>query len=269
MTTTDEPRLRVLSFDAGIRHLAVAVLQCPKVIAFPPEYRKYADASETREAFSLRALQYFLAHGGWEVQYWRVLDASEALTERATPVRKVKALGPVTMTRAIVHTLQSLPADTADVATVAVEAQHNGNPVMRGVAMAIFGYYLVTTPSAALESVSGRFKLHVCDALGIPAGAGNTITKSGKVRKRAARVDAAAAAAPGRTKRLQYEDNKHRAILALGKLFPDGHAALTAAGSEKKDDMADALLQGLWTLWTTVAPKPPRRVAVKRQRGAA
>jgi hypothetical protein len=34
--------------------------------------------------------------------------------------------------------------------------------------------------------------------------------------------------------------------------------------------MADALLQALWTLWTLVAPKPPRRAAKrKRKDGAA
>ena len=273
-TTAPLPQLamsthRVLSFDAGIRHLALALVQCPRVVPWPPECRAYATPDESREAFDLRALQFFLAHGGWEVLHWRVLDASTALTERAAPVRKVKALGPVAMTRAIVGTLQALPADTAaDLHTVAVEAQHNGNPVMRGVAMAIFGYYLVAAPAAALESVSGRYKLHVCDALGIPAGAGNGVTKSGKARKRSS--SAAAAAAPARAKRLQYEDNKHRAILALAQLFPGGHAALAAAGAEKKDDMADALLQALWTLWTLVAPKPPRRAAKrKRKDGAA
>lgn len=60
----------------------------------------------------------------------------------------------------------------------------------------------------------------------------------------------------------KYEDNKWRAVLAMNNLLPEyDHGKHT-----KTDDLADALLQGLWVVWMHIAPRAPAR---KRTRARA
>jgi len=72
----------------------------------------------------------------------------------------------------------------------------------------------------------------------------------------------------GLTKDEQYEDNKLRAVLATTAIL----AAWTGAASEAiraivlDPNAADALLQGLWVIWTKVSPRVPTRT---RKRKAA
>ena len=64
-------------------------------------------------------------------------------------------------------------------------------------------------------------------------------------------------------KKEKYEDNKVRAVLAMGVLMPEGHAVLRQH-SKKQDDLCDVLLMALWVLWSRVSPRAPvRRKASK------
>ena len=59
----------------------------------------------------------------------------------------------------------------------------------------------------------------------------------------------------------KYKDNKLRSICALEKLKPQLSAFITTATAKikKRDDVADALLQGLWALWLEIRPaKKPK-----------
>ena len=62
-------------------------------------------------------------------------------------------------------------------------------------------------------------------------------------------------------KRVKYCDNKGRAVQAASLLLQDHPMFALRA---KQDDLADALLQGLWVLWNDVMPSPPRRKRARK-----
>ncbi len=286
--------MRVLAFDIGLRNLAAAVVAVKPGFTFAgvPEFKTYASDTETPDEFKQRALLHFL-HGGWVLEQLELIDVSACL-ERT--VKNVKQLGDVTKAVALTDTLEMLEgkwfSDTApDV--VCVETQHNANAVMRGVSMGVIVFFRRSFPETVMEGKSGGHKLKICDALGVMEGDGVPLKK--KVKKAAAAVasstaaafavicldgttrddvkPAAPAAAAGASnvrgpqfkkrfastgkKRDKYEDNKHRAILAVDRLLPLGHPAIRAAS--KKDDLCDVLLMSLWVLWVRVAPRAPTR----------
>ncbi len=62
-----------------------------------------------------------------------------------------------------------------------------------------------------------------------------------------------------KAKKEKYKDNKDRATRAMLSLFPAGSPHEAVAKHKKRDDLADALLQGLWVLWSGIAPRAPVR----------
>lgn len=181
----------VLAFDPGLRHLAVAYVT-PSAAVRPPELLVRAHPTETTEEYQHRCLQWFLRHG-WVVNKWEVLDVTEAL-DREGGVANVKSIKDWTKAAALVDTLQALKQRWFDVndvndvndvssndhhsdrvplpAKVVVEAQHNANAVMRGVAMVIAAYFYMTVPGVHLSYASGSRKLDICTALGVLRGDG-------------------------------------------------------------------------------------------------
>lgn len=251
----------VLSFDIGLRNLAAAYLRLKEGYEFPPECRVYASDTETPDEFRLRAMVHFL-YNGWTLLKWRVMDVTEALEK---DVKNVKRLSVISKSIALCDTLQALedewfPELTPD--TLVVEIQHNANADMRAVCMAVLVFFRRTMPDMQLEGKSGSHKLKVCDALGVPEGT------SEPVRKRARPAAAAGAGGGGwrpsgfGPKREKYKDNKHRAVVAMEKLIPREHESLK--GIAKTDDLADALLQGLWVLWSHIQPRAPVRRRAKK-----
>jgi RNase H-fold protein (predicted Holliday junction resolvase) len=254
---------RVLSFDVGLRNLGAAVVRSRPDWVFA---RTYVTPDETADAFKTRAFVDFLSHG-WELERWRVFDVTEVL-ERPDGVKNVKRLNLVTKTTALTNTLTQLetewfPDDDAP-HTVVTEVQHNGNAEMRAVGMAILMFFSRSMPDTALTAVSGSHKLKVCAALGVAEGDG--LASRPSVLRRAAKAakTGKAVVVTKPTKVKKYEDNKRRAILAVDVLLSRFSGVVDTGVDisvmelrEKKDDLADALLQGLWVLWNLVAPKAP------------
>ena len=266
---------RVLSFDVGLRNLGAAVVCSRPDWSFPATF---VTSTETAAAFHARAFSHFLIHG-WTLEQWRVFDVTEILNR---PVKNVKRLSVVSKTIALTDTLAGLetewfPTDAPH--TVVTEVQHNGNADMRAVCMGILVFFRRSMPDSELTAVSGSHKLKVCAALGVEEGAGMAAKTAAKAAKKAAakspkrvQVNGGAGAASGPAvvpkttlKKNKYEDNKRRAVLAIDVLLsgkPEQDAML--ATHTKKDDLADALLQAVWVLWTLVAPKAPRRSKRRR-----
>jgi hypothetical protein len=364
----------VLAFDPGLRHLAVALVT-RSAAPVPEALQTRARPEETAAQYRDRALQWYLAHG-WALVKWEVLDVTDAL-DREGGVANVKAIHDVTKALALSDTLQALVARWFGIggresgdgggshlpppSRVVVEAQHNANALMRGVAMSILVFFRHTLPSTQLAMVSGSRKLDLCAALGIARGDGlaakgaaadakaaaaaaKAAVKAAKAAARAAKaaksgkgakrdssdaggpgsllhqmhlvttaggklvVQAAAAAAVdtehadpadpahvaddaddehsaknhwgrrafggrgrGRGRgglmrmsasaRDGYDDNKRRAVMAVERLLPGGHAALDdcRGRSVKTDDLCDVLLMAVWVLWqSTTWRLPPR-----------
>lgn len=262
---------RVLSFDVGLRNLGAAVVRSRPEWAFP---RVFASPAETADEFKARAFSDFLQHG-WELERWRVFDVTTTL-DRPAAVKNVKRLNVVSKTMALTDTLAELeeawfPGHAAP-DTVVVEVQHNGNADMRAVCMGILVFFRRSMPDTTLVAISGSHKLKVCAALGVAEGAGLAAKRPRRVQ-----VKTAAAAAKTVASKSKYDDNKRRAILAVDVLLAAmTPASVSACGSgtamdlrTKKDDLADALLQALWVLWGSLAPKPPTRPRASKKRGEA
>jgi hypothetical protein len=264
---------RVLSFDVGLRNLGAAVVVSRPGWTFPSTY---VSVDETKDGFHTRAFADFLVHG-WDLERWRVLDVTEALN-RNVAVKNVKRLTIVTKTLALTDTLAELeaewfPEDAPH--TVVTEVQHNGNADMRAVCMGILVFFRRSMPDTILTAVSGSHKLKVCTALGVCEGDGlaaKAVRKPRVVKGATARksfktsASAAASASASVCKKSKYDDNKRRAILAVDVLLADRRSEHTdvLAAHAKKDDLADALLQAVWVLWTLCAPRAPVRPRAPR-----
>lgn len=283
--------MRVLSFDVGLRNLAAAVISRKKGWVFPEEYRKYAHEEESIDEFKARAMLHFLQNG-WELEQWRVMDVTDTLDKE---IKNVKRLGMVKKGVALTDTLASLeeewfPAEAPDV--IVVEIQHNANADMRAVSMGIIVFFRRSMPDTILEGKSGSHKLKLCTALGFKEGDGLATIKRRKRKgpvaededddtmpdpddlhpkrkvgwKRAGPRWVRAGSGKAKDK---YDDNKRRAILAMKKLLEpmalDKHVALSK--QKKSDDLGDALLQGLWVMWTKIAPRAPPRRRKKKTTG--
>lgn len=254
MESAAGPPTTVLAFDPGLRNLAAVVLT--RSSAAPgPDVMAFAAPDEPKESYRARGFAWFLAHG-WHICHWDVLSIADTLS---TSPKNVKRLSDATKVCALEETLRGVqalwfPAGTPPPTHVVVETQHNANAVMRGVAMSILMYFRHTWPTADISAVSGARKLGVCDAAGVPLGAGlDTVRRrSGRGRGRGRGGSVVAA---GRDK---YEDNKRRAVLAVRALLPGGHAVLDA-NAHKQDDLCDVLLMGLWCLWNETAWRLPTR----------
>jgi hypothetical protein len=300
----------VLSFDCGLRNLAAAVVRITPGFAFPPEYKTYADDTETADQFKERALAYFVRHA-WTVVHARLIDISESLG-RQERVKRVKSLGLMSKATGIYNVLDELEQQWfADSATdiVAVEIQHGVNAEMRAVSLAIPIFFMRSMREAAYEGVVGGKKLKVCDAVGVHIGHGlahlaqlkddkkaaKAAARKGPVRKRKSTAATVMAAPPedgsdddadvapaafnpyakgrfggagrgrgkgsdGMTAREKYEDNKGRAMQTMAKLMePRICASAEIVEAVKDPNVADAVLQGVWVLWTRVAPRAPTR----------
>jgi hypothetical protein len=286
--------MRVLSIDPGLRNLAIAVVDAKSGWEWPDEFRVPGPTPETAEQFRHRALQEFLGHA-WSLSYLQVIDVSRTLDRKVTNIKRMPMADKV---RAIVQTLDEVQADvfpSEDLhpTAVVVEVQHNANPEMKAVGTAALALLCKALPGAELRAITGVHKLKLCDALGFPEGSG-LACKRGHVestkqmpasRRKTGDVhvhdvhedepgdvsesDAEEAQALNkrgfrkvggkwiRTKQGcldKYYDNKHRSMLALKKLLP----AYTTPKGVKMDDVADALLQGLWILWEAMEPPRPK-----------
>lgn len=294
----------VLSFDCGLRNLAAAVVRITPGFAFPPEYKAYADNTETADQFKERALAYFVRHA-WTVVHARLIDISKSLGKQER-VKRVKSLGLMSKATGIYNVLDELEQQWfADSATdiVAVEIQHGVNAEMRAVSLAIPIFFMRSMREAAYEGVVGGKKLKVCDAVGVHIGHGlahlaqlkddkkaaKAAARKGPVRKRKSTAavvvplddnsddDTAPPAfnpyakgrfggagrgkgSDGMTAREKYEDNKGRAMQTMAKLMEPRICATAEIVEAVKDpNVADAVLQGVWVLWTRVAPRAPTR----------
>lgn len=182
----------MLAFDPGLRHLAV--VHVARSDAVPPPGVLCREPSETTEEYRARGLLWFL-HFGWRVveDHWDVLDVTDALG-REEGVANVKGIMDATKAVALADTLEALqarwfpgpaveaeagpdPAAAAPPAPlpsrIVVEAQHNANAIMRGVAMGILVNFRRSMPrDVSLTMLSGSRKLGVCTALGVHRGDG-------------------------------------------------------------------------------------------------
>lgn len=211
-------KMRVFAFDIGLRNLAAVVVATKPDFSFAsfPEFKTYASAEETVDAFKLRALQHFLKHG-WVLEQWDLIDVSEVLERE---VKNVKRLNDVTKAIALADTLQKLEdrwfSDSApDV--VCVETQHNANAVMRGVSMGTVVFFRRSFPETHMEGKSGGHKLKICDALGIAEGDGLAVgvsKKAVKAEKVAAKTKAKAKKKPN-VPRLDIDETAEAVAVAV------------------------------------------------------
>lgn len=292
----------VLSFDVGLRNLGVAHVRVKEAFAFDSAFKTYASEEETKEEFKDRAMVHFL-YGGWDLVQWRDIDVTDALEK---DVRNVKKLSMISQCDALRGTLETLeeewfPAQAPHI--IVVEIQHNANATMRGVFFGIVMFFMRSMPDTVICGKSGSHKLKLCTALGVPEGAG-LAAKTARSRRKVTRLlkgkneegeedvdpDLDTGAGSKRSssgwKRLgggkwirsgsraqgdKYEDNKWRAKLAM-ELLLDAHGLHdhpALKGQKKRDDLADTLLQGLWVLWTKVAPRAPARRRRRQQQQTA
>ena len=193
-----------MAFDPGLRHLAVAFITRSDT-PVPDALKSRARPDETAAQFRDRALQWFLVHG-WALVKWEVLDVTDAL-DREGGVANVKAIHDATKALALSDTLKALTtrwfagdSALAPPARVVVEAQHNANALMRGVAMSILVFFRHTMPTVQLAMVSGSRKLDLCAALGIARGDG-LAAKDAAADAKAAKAAAKAAKAAKASKK--------------------------------------------------------------------
>jgi hypothetical protein len=189
-----------MSFDCGLRNLAVALVCVREGFAFPAEYRTFASAEETNDAFKARCLVYFLREA-WQLLDARLLDVSLYL-ERTTRVKNVKRLGLMSTAQALSNTLSALEtvwftSTHAQPDIIAVEIQHNANADMKAVALAISVFFMKTMDCGTTEyaGVTGGQKLKLCAALGVNEGDGTAAKPVKKVSKKALAAAAKAASA--------------------------------------------------------------------------
>ncbi len=225
----------VLSFDVGLRNLAIAHLRCSNA-AIPPELSQFAHPKEPLDAYRARCFAWFVRHG-WALLRWEVLDVSEAL-DRDKPVKNVKRLTDATKAMALVACLQAVEASWFGVSggsaggsagssggggsasnpyhptIIAVEAQHNANAIMRGVAMGIMVHLHRSFPAATLALMSGGQKLKVCTALGVDLGAGIASISAAKDAKTAAKEAKAAAKLAAKEAKIAAKEAKAAAKAA-------------------------------------------------------
>ena len=287
--------MQVLSIDPGLRNLALAVVSVKPGWTWSPACEVLAHPKETVAEFRHRALVEFLATG-WVLDHLEVVDVSKSLGRVVTDIKRMPLQDKVI---ALCNTFTRLDAEwfagrKPDV--LVAEIQHNTNAEMKAVCMSSLLYFYYTMPGVKLCAITGVHKLKVCDALGIPEGAG---LASKRPRKGAAPTRKASQAAKDngtdtesededeseegedgdggpedmkkrgfrkvgdkwiRTKQGsldKYEDNKGRSKLALKRLLPD----FRTPKGVKRDDVADALLQGLWILWQEIQPPKPKSSA--------
>ena len=189
----------VLSFDCGLRTLAVALVEPKHTPCFPPEVLKQASPEESAAQWRERVLAWFLTDG-WRVREGMVIDVTAAVPGG---VKDVRRMSPVTVAAALHASLTRLEVDLAGAppyTTVAVEVQHNANAPMRAVCLGILSFYMATFPPArglTYENVTGGKKLQLCEALGVPVGAGIAYLEGVAAAKAAAK---AVAPAPKRKK---------------------------------------------------------------------
>jgi hypothetical protein len=227
---------------------------------------------------------------GWHKDHLEVLDISKALGgKKVTDIKRMSLPDKVT---ALCKTLQRVETEWFDKEKVkpdviVVEVQHNANPEMKAVAMAVLAFLHRSMPDTELRAITGVHKLKLCEVLGFSEGSGLASRRSrGKKPKGVVGGDDAAdtdtdenenedGAEPltkkgfrkvadkwVRTKQGcldKYYDNKHRSMLALKTLLP----TYKTAKGVKCDDVADALLQALWILWEHVEPRKPRKQPTK------
>lgn len=193
-----------MSFDCGLRNLAVALVCVREGFGFPVEYKTFASAEETNDEYKARCLLYFLREA-WQLVDARLLDVSLYL-DRATRVKNVKRLGLMSTAQALSNALGALETvwfsstcapGHAQPDIIAVEIQHNANADMKAVALAISVFFMKTMDCATTEyaGVTGGQKLKLCAALGVNEGDGNAAKPEKKVSKKALAAAAKAAAA--------------------------------------------------------------------------
>jgi hypothetical protein len=260
----------VLSFDVGLRNLAIAHVR-PSGVAVPPELQAFACPDEPLDDFRARGFAWFVRHG-WALQRWEVVDVSTAL-ERDAPVKNVKRLSDATKAMAIVACLRGIeaswfPAGGSDAGAgaptvIAVEAQHNANAIMRGVAMGLMVHLHRSYPAAALTLMSGGQKLKVCTALGVELGQGTLAlatartTKATKAAAKAAEREAKAAA------RAAAKEAKAAAKAAKTGPRRAMHAFLAGAGAGAGD--ASVLAAAPVLAAPPAPPAPPARLGGYRR----
>lgn len=119
---------------------------------------------------------------------------------------------------------------------VVVEKQHGTNHYMSEVSASILMYIKMAHPDAIICLKSGSNKLKLCESIGITreyvAGLKKAKSKSkSKQQKR-------------------YAENKQMTVCAIERLGID-----VTASRCKRDDICDAVMQGLWALWDLSKPK--------------
>jgi hypothetical protein len=97
---------------------------------------------------------------------------------------------------------------------IAVEAQHNANAIMRGVAMGLMVHLHRSYPAATLALMSGGQKLKVCSALGIDLGHGTQAIASARSQKAAKAEEKAAAKAAAQAAKCAAKEAKAAAKAA-------------------------------------------------------
>jgi hypothetical protein len=235
---------------------------------------------------------------GWDIRRWDVLDVTEAL-HREGGVSNVKAIKDVTKSVALADTLATLTAqwfphgdddgddDGDDVeegprgptipGTVAVEAQHNANALMRGVAIGIIMYFRLRFPQTCkLTMLSGAHKLNVCTALGVDRGAG-LADKEAVACRRAEAADQKAAAKAAKALQKQQEKANKDMLRGRGRGRGRARARGRAGSLGRGADTSDAAVvttEGVCTLEVVrdevtdkvkvkVARPPPSNVVAK------
>jgi hypothetical protein len=277
----------VMSIDPGLRNLAVAVIKQREGWTWPESCTQLAHPGESKEDFHRRALGVFAGGDGvpgglpgWTLDHLQVFDVSAALDRE---VANVKLLSLVDKVHAVCATFETIerewfPDGVPCPNAIVAEIQHNTNAEMKAVCMSALVFFRRSMPDTVLKAITGTHKLKVCDALGFREGSGlaSKRVRAGKTKSAPATATASDSVVSAsvaeeasksgfrkvggkwvRTRQGnldKYEDNKRRSILALNRLLPE----YKHSTSVKMDDVADALLQGIWVLWLEVAPPKPR-----------
>lgn len=234
---------RVLSFDVGVRNLSYCLLASPS----PP--KKSGLDIDTRIS-------------AWSVYDWGCADILDEAGSKAKKVYSVKA---TTLIRYLLQYLHKkfgalfdsgLPAPKL---AVLVEDQPRGSKKMKMISYAIVTYFetraVMNDWKIPIDTVSPKEKLGLCDQLDVetekPARILKTPAKPKPTPKpKVVKTVPTTKQLKERAKGKRYRNNKWRAVqgckMAMEMVVIDQTNKDVFNSSKKKDDIADAFMQGLW-----------------------
>ncbi len=230
---------RVLSFDVGVRNLSYCLL------ASQSAPQKTVSDIDTRIS-------------AWSVYEWGCVDILDEAGSKAKKVYSVKA---TTLIRYLLQYLHkkfgalfdSQPQLPTPKLAVLVEDQPRGSKKMKMISYAIVTYFetraVMNDWKIPIATVSPKEKLGLCDQLNVETEKPARVLKN-PAKPKAVKTAPTAKQLKARAKGKRYRNNKWRAVqgckMAMEIVVIDQANKDVFKFSKKKDDIADAFMQGLW-----------------------